>query len=209
MLQSYSQLNMTKVYKIRLGSIYSEACQLFGIERNIKITEKIPNSTIEPEQPSTNDQNNGNLKPSKPGNIEEEWEDGTPIDAGRVELWKRYIKDFTSSPKKILFGAGVSAEVLGISPHNTFINILWQFGIIGLVLLALIFGIIANELIKSRRILSLLMTGLICLISLFESNVFNYVALMMICILIVSSKRKKENNMEKHYEENISNNTSL
>lgn len=195
----FSQLEITKIYVKRLDSFYREACSLIGIERN--------DETKPTETPSVNkNENQGTIKPPLNGNIDNVWIDGNPIDAGRAEIWQRYLKDFRSSPKKIIFGAGASAEILGISPHNTFINLIWQFGVIGIILLSIIFYVIGREIIKSKSIFSLLIIGLVCLISLFESNVFNYVAIMMLSLIILTSKRK---DMEKRYEKDFNNNSSV
>ena len=116
------------------------------------------------------------------------WEDGTPIDPGRIGLWKRYLNDFIESPKKIIFGAGVSALALGTPPHNTFINLIWQFGIIGIAILSVIFWTIFNNLFNKKSINFILVLSLTLFISFIESNVFNYVALTMIVFILISSK---------------------
>lgn len=180
-----SQFTVTKVYWSRLKSTYNEISSIF-----IKQEKK---QEIEKKE---------EYEDSKDYSSEEYyWIDGTPIDPGRIGIWKRYIKDFKSSPKNIILGAGISAEILGIFPHNSFINILWQFGITGFILLILVFWLIGRELIKGKNLLSLLILGLVCFISLFESNVFNYVAIMMIILLIASTEnggiKKEKLNEEK------------
>ena len=79
---------------------------------------------------------------------ENTWVDGTEIDPGRIGIWKRYLNDYTSSAKTILFGRGVSAEALGVGAHNFYIKFLWHFGIIGVLIFA--YAII-NLLVKKLK----------------------------------------------------------
>ena len=58
------------------------------------------------------------------------------ITTGRVGIWKGYLKDWISSPLKILFGSGITANFLdGYSPHNLYIAILYRFGLAGIIAL--------------------------------------------------------------------------
>lgn len=57
-------------------------------------------------------------------------------DPGRKGIWKMYLYDWTSSVKNILCGRGVSAKAIGqMAAHNTFIQLLWEQGVIGIILL--------------------------------------------------------------------------
>lgn len=194
-----TQLNVTKAYVVRVQTIYNEACVLLGINKEIYIPINIePEKTI---NNNTEKNNNGvdNNQQDK-DNINKDliedknvlWKDGSPSDPGRALLWKRYYKDFTSSPKNILFGVGISPENLGVPPHNTYINLVWQFGVFGTMLAGVVFFLIFKEMLKGKNLLSILMCLLICFINLCEGNLFNYVAIMMILVLIATSQKEDE-----------------
>ena len=54
---------------------------------------------------------------------------------GRTEIWKDYIELFnTSGIKNLLFGFGFNAKVTSHAAHNTFIEFVFHYGIIGLLL---------------------------------------------------------------------------
>ncbi len=62
-------------------------------------------------------------------------------DPGRIGLYKLYLTDFSSSIKTILFGRGISAPRVGqMSAHNMVIQMLWQNGIVGLILHIIVFA---------------------------------------------------------------------
>lgn len=53
---------------------------------------------------------------------------------GRYQIWMSYINDWGSSVENILFGVGLAhkkIEYLGKMHHQTFIELLYQFGILG------------------------------------------------------------------------------
>ena len=184
------QLNITKLYAFRIKNTYNEITTLLGIKtkggnfNDLNIKENVENN---------NNQYDGENSVY--------WVDGTPIDPGRLELWKRYIRDFKSSNINIIFGVGASAKVLGIAPHNTYINVLWQFGIFGTILLINIFYLIIKDLSENKNILLFLTLFVVLFVCMFESNVFNYVAIMMIISLYCSSfKGEKLNGKEENFD---------
>ena len=66
----------------------------------------------------------------------------------RDVLLKLYWEDYTSSPITIIFGKGVCAtHDVGMSPHNSYIGLLWNVGILGALL---IFCIVIYVLIKLK-----------------------------------------------------------
>lgn len=63
----------------------------------------------------------------------------TVSDPGRGGLIKKYVKDYLSSALIILFGRGMSFDWLGgLSSHNTFLQGIWNTGLVGVVLLLII-----------------------------------------------------------------------
>ncbi len=55
---------------------------------------------------------------------------------GRTDIWNKYFKAFTDDPLLMLFGRGFSkGDVFGKASHNTIIQSIFQFGIIGSTIL--------------------------------------------------------------------------
>ncbi len=186
---AFAQWGATKIYIRRIGTVFDEACVFLGIENKINIPAQKPDEEILD-------------KPDNPPNENKDylWIDGTPIDPGRAGLWKRYLKDFKSSPRKMILGAGVSADVLGMGAHNVYIQVLWRFGIVGSLLSIFIFWLIFKEIIKSKNLQSIPILLLVCFINLCEGNFFNYIAIMMMIVLI-SMCQTKENQIENKSEQ--------
>ena len=61
-------------------------------------------------------------------------------DPGGEGIWDMYLTDFLSSPMTILFGRGIGSPFIGrMDAHNLFIQNLWNYGIIGYLLLLGVF----------------------------------------------------------------------
>lgn len=56
------------------------------------------------------------------------------LTTGRSELHIRYLKAISESAKSIIFGYGLDAPFLGLSPHNLYLEILYYLGIGGLLI---------------------------------------------------------------------------
>lgn len=176
------QLDYTKIYLRRIFPKYNDyviSSQIKNQETSDSIKEENKDNTY------TEDENNKNL-----------WIDGTPVDPGRLVLWKRYINDYKSLKTNILFGKGISAEVLGIEPHNSYINMIWQFGIIGtlIILIFVIYPLLKN-LLEKKVGFTYISLFLVLFINFFESNIFNYVAIMMIIILFCTMPDTNNKNL--------------
>lgn len=141
------------------------------------------------------------VKPSEPP--AEFWIDGTPIDPGRIGIWKRYLKDFSSSAKNIIFGVGVSEKQLGIASHNFYIEFLWRFGLMGLVFAVIAIAKNFKKLtkgFKNNLFLSVLINFLF--IGFIDSIFFNE-KLLFALILIVSAFNNRENDYKKNGDKNL------
>jgi len=202
-----SHLNISKTYINRMTSVYNEFCLFVGIDSHMdkvfldigsnmdEYLDAKPNPGGNPNSGSNSDGLDNSTSDSENG----KWIDGTPIDPGRSGLWKRYLKDYTKSTKVILFGRGADANVLGMQPHNSFIELIWRYGIIGVLLFSSIFYFIAKELFKGKTYLSLIILGQTILTNLFESCIFNFMSIFMLVLLVVSSI--KINKIEKEEKE--------
>ena len=56
------------------------------------------------------------------------------ITTGRSTIWMIYIKYIIKHPINMIFGNGIGAESLGYLAHNTYIDFIYYYGIIGTVL---------------------------------------------------------------------------
>lgn len=86
-------------------------------------------------------------------------------DPGRVVLWKLYLKNWSGSLKSIFFGRGISANLIGqMAAHNSYIQSLWNHGILGWILLLLIAlaFIDFKKLKEQARVLCLVLPPILC-----------------------------------------------
>ncbi len=78
------------------------------------------------------------------------------LTTGRTDLWRTYIDEFTHNPLLTLFGEGFSSVIIGKrASHNTIIQGVFQFGLIGFPFLIAWFVITIKNLISnisSKRI---------------------------------------------------------
>lgn len=129
---------------------------------------------------------------------------------GRWNIWKAYLEDWISSLKKFFIGAGVYYESVynGYSAHGFYVELLYQFGIIGAILLASVFGYcilsgrsieykdIKNKKIKVKAdklnylgIIAFLVS--IAALSIFTEN--TTIMLAVVCCLVFDVKKEKKN----------------
>lgn len=63
---------------------------------------------------------------------------GNDLSTGRIALWRSYLESMLASPLQFLIGHGISAPLLfGLAAHNTYIDVLYYYGILGTALVAL------------------------------------------------------------------------
>lgn len=111
----------------------------------------------------------------------------TKDDPGRLGIWERNLKDWSSSSKKVIFGTGLSAERIGnMTEHNTFLQILRRTGLIGcfaslVVVCGIIKEIFSNKKFYKPAILTSIAT---IVIILFIEPYLNNLALPLYCMLL-------------------------
>lgn len=72
------------------------------------------------------------------------------LTTGRTDLWRTYIDEFTRNPILALFGEGFSSVIIGKkASHNTIIQGVFQFGLIGFPVLIAWFVITIKNLISN------------------------------------------------------------
>lgn len=207
-----TQLNATKVYIMRFGEMFGKEYS-FTIEQDKQKDEQKWNSETGGGSSSgetsggTSSETNENETNNSNSGL---WIDGTPLDPGREGIWKRYLKEITSSPQKLIFGSGISAEKLGAGTHNAYIDIIWRFGLFGSFLLCIVFFVVAKLLIRNWNFLIFMELTIFLLTNMFENIIFGELAVYMIIVLMASADIGKiEKNKEKTNEQNISDSTDL
>lgn len=72
---------------------------------------------------------------------------------GRTDLWMNYLRELGDNPLMLMFGSGYSdVTVGGRAAHNTLIQLVYQFGLFGCVLLAIWFVFFIRMLLSGVRI---------------------------------------------------------
>jgi len=86
---------------------------------------------------------------------------------GRLDIWKLYLKKWSSSPLTVLFGCGITApNINDRTPHSFYISLIYKFGIVGILALcvAVIYILRKHKLNKSAfwyiPLITLLLNGI-------------------------------------------------
>ena len=121
------------------------------------------------------------------------------LTTGRADIWKGYLKEWTSSPAKIFFGVGMfTKQPMFSSAHNVWIFLLHRFGLVGICLIAfLVYAYIKESDSKFKiSLYNVLVFGLWFIVSI-EENVLSdqfAIYLMFGIILMLKNKNNEETN---------------
>lgn len=97
------------------------------------------------------------------------------VTSGRINSWKNYITFFTRAPFSFMFGHGLGAALVGgMAPHNTYIDFLYYFGLIGTLVFLCAIATIPNFKIKgnARNILNYGIFACVGIMYFFISEIF-------------------------------------
>ena len=87
---------------------------------------------------------------------------------GRYSVWKRYLERWSSSTISIIFGCGVFApNIWGKAPHSMYIGLLYNYGIIGCMLICATIVVYFIEMKKDK----------------YPFNMCNLIPLFMFCVI--------------------------
>ena len=118
------------------------------------------------------------------------------IFTGRYSIWKMYLAEWASSPMSIFFGKGVCYTPFGIETHSSYITLLYEYGLIGLLLIAgLIYAYISCR-DKNKNLSKTSFIPLVCLwLNIVEENfIGNRCAwLLPLCIMVAFVPIEKTN----------------
>ena len=74
------------------------------------------------------------------------------LTTGRTELWANYLHEFTHNPLLTVFGEGyTSVNLNGKASHNSIIQAIYQFGIVGLPLIALWAASVLRKIFSKQK----------------------------------------------------------
>lgn len=148
----------------------------------------------------------------------------TTLTTGRTNIWIAYFEESTNSLKHILFGHGIGADFIYchngykadfFAEHNTFVQMIYRLGIIGILLLLLTIISACNwkkiKRIKFSNLLSLIVIlGLfMALCNLLSFRLSLYIIFVVQSVLMVEDIKCSAVSTEESVNEIINNNTSL
>lgn len=81
-------------------------------------------------------------------------QDSSSLTTGRSDIWLQYLKYFLDNPLVVLFGHGCSPTLVGVdrASHNTIIQAIYQFGIMGTLILFIFIIFFIKQLRNNRKI---------------------------------------------------------
>lgn len=118
------------------------------------------------------------------------------LTTGRTELHLRYWKAITKNAISFLFGYGLDADYLGLSPHSLYLEILYHLGFVGLLIfLSEIVGFVrltkakmygVQRRSKLMTYYPLLLTGILfsSLAGIFSASTYAMIFLVLVSMLI-------------------------
>lgn len=136
------------------------------------------------------------------------------LTTGRFDIWITYFKEIGSSLKSMLFGFGMSAENIGIyngvadfTTHNTFVQMLYNVGVVGVALLlcVIVTFIGWKKVFKLRFGIVVVIVSVmlfLCGADFFSYRLSNYLILIFMAYSIYDDKpivgEKVDNNTNQH-----------
>lgn len=129
------------------------------------------------------------------------------ITTGRVEIWKAYFDSWSENARTILFGYGAFHPYLTMpisrSPHNTYLGLLTQIGIVGCLALA----IIVIMLIKDSKLsphIYVYLPLIVCLLNGLSEDYQNSIhTCLPILIALIFMVEKPNLSQGDNYDKNI------
>jgi len=118
------------------------------------------------------------------------------LTTGRMDIWANYLTYLFQNPKTLFWGEGFNAFALGKAAHNTYIDFIYRFGIIGTMLWALYFYLCYQTVImkcQNQRIRGIPVPVAVCLAGIMFLSAFHFQQLWCcICISLFSLYAPKE-----------------
>lgn len=80
-----------------------------------------------------------------------EADDLSSLTTGRSDIWLYYIEYLFDNPLVFFFGRGFGADMLGRAAHNTYIDLFYYLGLVGVVILVAVFILIIRQSQRSSK----------------------------------------------------------
>lgn len=116
------------------------------------------------------------------------WKDKGAYSSDRIKIWTSYIRNCIDSPYNLFFGAPkkdiVAMAKYGGNPHNSFIQLHANTGIITLIYALVLIGISAHDYIEKDRYIGALLLGVICLRGFTDTFIFGNYAMPLFLYLV-------------------------
>jgi hypothetical protein len=106
------------------------------------------------------------------------------LTTNRANIWNRYMDYFKENPLSLWFGKGVGASVLGVVPHNTYIDFLYFYGILGTSIFIFVFGLSLGSLRKNKKSIVNFIPLVCVLVNFFFLSYLMYYDLVYILIFV-------------------------
>lgn len=71
---------------------------------------------------------------------------------GRLEIWKNYFNFFKNNPLYLIFGTGVHEHFLQYAAHNVIIEMIYAFGLVGVLMILVISLFLIIKLLKRKQV---------------------------------------------------------
>ncbi len=97
------------------------------------------------------------------------------VTTNRSNIWDRYLAYFGEAPLKLFFGSGIGADYYrGTAAHNTYIDLLYYYGIFGIALFFAVLTVLYRMIPRSKKRISNFLPLLCALVMLFFLSALMY-----------------------------------
>lgn len=122
------------------------------------------------------------------------------LTTGRYNIWLEYLAYFMNNPRFLLIGKGVGIYLLnGKAPHNTYIDLLYQLGLVGsIVYIKILVSVFkCNRMMHKRNLTNYSICVCLLIMYFFLSQLQSFdlpfqLALAVLCINLDLNKQKDE-----------------
>ena len=115
---------------------------------------------------------------------------------GRWSIWKQYLIEWSKNFYSVFLGLGVTAnKINNMSVHNTYIELLYYFGVLGmLIIMLLIYSYLRLVKEKNKRIkcgVNLIPLIMFLFLSIEESLLFTFIIPFIMILYLIFDKNEK------------------
>ena len=123
------------------------------------------------------------------------------ITGNRTNIYSAYIDYFSENPLQLIFGSGVGASYLGsVAAHNTYIDFLYYYGILGTILFVIVLASILCNVPKTKKNISNYIPSVCIAISIFflsDLIYFDFVFNLIMWLFVFTTYIKKNRELQR------------